>query len=309
MSTEQDSSFPKPEEKSGLNVKRKFIATILIFALVSVTYRLLIGSDYGKSSALYVGIPALLAIGLSLIPTPRTVTGAILLYITLSMLAASVLVLEGLICILVSLPFFLAIGFIIGIFIDRARARENLAKTRLSLIAVFSVFSLEGTHDNLSFKRQEQVTINKTVPLSPQEFQTRLDRGPVFDTSTLPIFLRAGFPLPLASTGGGSLKTGTQWTIPFDHGEKTPRNLTVEIAKSTPNSLTFIPVQDETEIDQWITWQRITWRWHETPTGSTTINLTFEYYRNLDPALYFAPIQRFGVRQAGRYFLDSIIQP
>lgn len=299
----------EPTELGNSPIKKKFIITVLVLALVSIVYRLLMGTDYGRTSALYVGIPTLLTIGLSFIPTPRTITGLILLWTTLSMLAVGVLALEGLICILIALPFFLAIGFIVGIFLDRARARKDLAKTRYSLIILLGFLSLEGTHENLSFGRSETVTVEKTVSLSTDEFQRRLARGPTFELNSLPIFLRAGFPLPLASTGGGDLEPGTRWTIPFNHGEETPRNLTVEIIASTPNSLTLVPVQDETEMGKWITWQKIIWQWRENPLGTTKVELTFEFRRNLDPAIYFGPIQRFGVREAGNYFLDSIVQP
>ena len=309
MSSEQETIVPEPETTRGPHLKKNFIITILVLALVSISYRLLMDSGYGKSSALYVGIPALLAIGLSFLPNPRTVTGTILLWTTLSMLAVGVLALEGLICILVALPFFLAIGFIVGIFIDRARARRDLTKTRLSLTVVLAFFSLEGTNKTLSFNRLDTVTIERAIPLSTEQLQEHLARGPVFDPTSLPVFLRAGFPLPQASEGGGNLEVGTQWTIPFDHGGPTPRNLIVEISKRSPNSLTLVPVQDETEIGKWLTWKSITWNWNQSAPETTDLELTFVYRRNLDPAFYFAPIQRFGVRQAGGYFLDSIINP
>ena len=152
MSDEQDSVVSERTDQKWSSAEKKFVITVLVLALVSISYRLLMDSGYGKSSALYVGIPALLAIGLSFLPNPRTITGSILLWTTLSMLAVGVLALEGLICILVALPFFLAIGFIVGIFIDRARARQDLAKTRLSLTIVLAFLSLEGTNENLQLQ-------------------------------------------------------------------------------------------------------------------------------------------------------------
>lgn len=304
-----ESPGPGVPKKEGPEMKKKFISMVLLFASVSICYRLLSGSSYGRSSALYVGIPALLAIGLSFVPTPRSVTGSILLWTTLGMLAVGVLALEGFICILVALPFFLAIGFIIGIFIDKARAREEVTKTRFSLIAILGILSLEGTHESLSFGRSESVTLKRTIPLSPDVFQKKLAQGPTFNNAEIPLFLRAGFPVPLTSSGGGDREVGTRWSIPFDHGEETPRVLTVEISESTPHSMTLVPIGDDTEIGKWISWERIRWKWNETSDGSTKVELTFQFRRNLDPAFYFGPIQRFGVGQAGEYFLDSIIQP
>ena len=305
---ENPQSAPTPKTSSRRTVPKTFIITVLVLTLISMSYRILLDTHYSKSSALYVGIPALLAIGLSFIPTPRSVTGSILFWITLIMLTIGVLAIEGLICILISLPFFLAIGFIVGIFIDKARARKDVAKTRFSLILVLGCLSLEGTHSNLSLNRNETITIKRTTSLSETELQQQLASGPRFDTDALPLFLRAGFPRPLDSLGGGDLELGTQWTIPFDHGEKSPHNLTVKISERTPNSLTLLPVLDETEMGKWMTWEKITWHWRTTPQGQTEVSLTLDFQRNLDPALYFGPVQRLGVKQAGRYFLDSIIE-
>lgn len=299
----------EPKNEARSSAPKAFIILVLVFTLVSFTYRFLLKSDYSQTSALYVGIPALLAIGLSFIPTPRSITGRILLSITLAMLAVGILAIEGLICILIALPFFLAIGFIVGIFIDKARARKNLAKTRLSLVVVLGALSLEGTSPNLSRNRHEKVTINRTVNLSEAQLKERLATGPRFEARNLPTFLRAGFPSPLASTGGGDLKQGTQWIIPFDHGDHVPRSLTVEISEVDSNSLTLIPIKDETEMSKWMTWDKVSWNWTAVDKDQVKVTVSFEFSRNLDPAFYFSPVQRFGVWQAGSYFLDSIVGP
>lgn len=43
-------------------------------------------------------------------------------------------------------------------------------------------------------------------------------------------------------------------------------------------------------------------------TAGTRVTLTIRYRRLLDPAWYFKPAERYGVRKAGQYFLDQIYQ-
>ena len=305
---------PTETEKEGLEQKTLFkkrpVITLLALTLVSVVYRLLIGTDYATTSALYVGIPALMAIGLSFVPTPRTVTGNILLWSTIFLLGIGILAIEGLICILIILPFFLAIGFIIGIFIDRARAKKKATwKAQCSFLIASGLLSLEGTREDLSFNRNETVIVERSTSMTPREFEVALAKGPDFGSADLPFLLSALFPTPLATANTESLEPGAVWTIPFDHGEASPRSLTVQVETRTNRSVTFTPTQDLTEYGKWLKWERITWIWKETPEGGTHITATFAFERRLDPAFYFSPLQRWGVAQAGEHFLDAILQP
>ena len=271
----------------------------------------MIDSRYATTAALYVGIPALLAIGLSFVPTPRTITGNILLWTTLYLLAIGILAVEGLICILIVLPFFLAIGFIIGIFIDRARAKDaiNRNQMRCSLLTIFALMSLEGVNDTLSFNRKESIVIKRTTQLTAKEFEEKLAIGPRFDEVDVPHILSLLFPTPLPCQENRSLALGSQWTIPFDHGGDIPRNLTVRVTEKNDYSVVFTPVQDETEYGNWLTWKAITWKWTETESGQTEFSATFDFERRLDPAFYFGPLQRWGVSEAGELFVDAIVGP
>ena len=303
-----------PLEPPRQIVKKPLLGTLLVVTLVSVSYRLLIGTDWATSSALYIGVPALLAVGLSFIPTPRSVTGNILFWITLFLLSIGVLAIEGLVCILVALPFFLAIGFVVGIFIDISNARRKTReggpwKTQCSFLVVGGFLSLEGTHENLSFNRHEVVVVERLVALSSLEFEERLARGPQFDEVPLPFLLVNTFPSPTTCAGTDGINLGSRWEIAFDHGEPDPRSLSVQVVESSDHSMTMIPIQDETEYAHWLSWKKIAWEWEENGLGNTEVKLTFEFKRKLDPAWYFGPLERRGVEKAGQLFLDALLVP
>lgn len=310
MSQESNDPTPPLTEQNTKTSRWPIVGTLLVLTLVSVVYRLLIGTEYATTSALYVGIPALMAIGLSFIPSPRTVTGNILLWSTIFLLGLSILAIEGLICILIILPFFLAVGFIVGIFIDKARAKENGPwKTQCSFLVIAALMSLEGTQEELSFQRHETVVVQRTLELTPLEFEQALAQGPDFEKVELPTILSGLFPSPLPTKSPNSLAPSTVWNIPFDHGESTSRILRVQVKSKSENQVTFATVQDDTEYGNWLAWKTITWTWQEVAPQQTQVTATFEFERRLDPAFYFQPLQRWGVAKAGEYFLDAILAP
>jgi len=71
------------------------IGLAIAFMAGSVLYRYLTHSPYGRSAAMFIGIPAVLAVLLALTPKAKTVTGGIIKGITLSLLVIAPLLGEG----------------------------------------------------------------------------------------------------------------------------------------------------------------------------------------------------------------------
>jgi len=109
------------------------IALAVAFAGGAFLYRLLFHAGFGHSSAMFLGVPALLAILLALTPKAKSVTGGIVKGITLALLILAPLLGEGWFCILVAAPLFYVVGIVVGLAVDWQRGNR---KATLSCVAV-----------------------------------------------------------------------------------------------------------------------------------------------------------------------------
>ena len=281
--------------------------TALVLAVVGILYRLIVLGHLEQTALMFTGLPLILAILVSLIPPSKTVTGMIMMGITYFLLLLGILLVEGFICILMASPLFYAIGFIVGIFADRARAQKDINKHfRMIIIPALALVSLEGITGALSFPRDEKITITREFPMSLTESRKQLAKGPNFDLKELPPFLKLGFPTPQTIEGTG-IETGDTWKIHFAGGEGKPGDFLATVVASNDNHIRVMRTRDTSHIAHWLDWQEAEWKLEPTSAG-TSITLTIRYRRLLDPAWYFKPIERYGVKKAGEYFLSQTYQ-
>ena len=303
---EQPPALPPPAapEKNPRKVPANFICLVICLTIASVLYRLLVVGHKEQSALMFIGLPAALAILLAFLPTAKSATGMIMKGITLFLLLLGILAIEGFICILMAAPFFYVIGLVIGLITDQMRTKRQWNKRfRLIVLPSLIFMSLEGTTGLLSFPRAEVVTVSHQTALTPSQTRELLANGPTFDANQLPGFLRLGFPQPTAITGDG-LNTGDRWRISFAGGEGKPGDLVAQVTDSSPTRITVVKIEDTSHISHWLDWEKAEWLLEPTSTG-TRVTLSMSYRRLLDPAWYFKPIERYGVRKAGEYFLTQ----
>ncbi len=297
---------PRPPQK-----RSQYLFAILLATVIgSVAMRLLNHTAMDRSSLLYIGIPTVIALGMCFIPKARSVTGSIMVGITFYLLIIMIIGIEGWICILIASPLFYLVGGILGLTIDKVRnQREKASKQinmHLSFTALIILSAIEGTHKLTSFDRQEELSITRTTSLTIREVKEALRIPPQVDPEKFPLLFKLGFPAPEEFTAGGN-QIGDQWILPYDLGKEEKRNLIVEIFESSEQHLKLFTVQDQTPLGNWLRWDEIHWDWHTDTTGQTKITLTLHYQRQLDPAWYFKPLQRYAVRKAGDYLIDQIL--
>jgi hypothetical protein len=276
----------------------------LAVGIASVLYRILVLGQAEQSALMFIGLPTAMAMLIAHLPASKSATGMIFKGITLFLLLLGILFIEGFICILMAAPLFYGIGFIIGIFADKARAQREFNKRfRIVVLPALVLMSLEGITGALSFSRDEEVTVTRDISLSSGAARELLAKGPEFDLTELPGFLKLGFPAPRSIRGDG-METGDRWQIHFAGGEGKPGDLTAEVMESDDLRFRVMKVSDTSHIAHWLEWREAEWMISPTPQGSR-VTLTMRYRRLLDPAWYFKPIERYGVRKAGEYFLSQ----
>jgi hypothetical protein len=307
-------SEPDQPENANIPITKKNVpsfwrwnrsmAFVSFLAVSSLLYRALVMTQKEQTALMFIGLPTVLALLLCAAPPTKTVTGSIMKGISLFLLMLAILLIEGFICILMAAPFFYSIGFIVGIFADKARAQKEISRMHCAVVAVILLCSLEGINERFSFQRDEVIEVSCLHHASMEETVATLARGPRFDWWQLPTYLKMGFPYPVKIQGDG-LKNGDRWQIDFAGGEGKPGSLVAQVICSESGHYVVKKISDGSHISHWMDWQQAEWFLIPQANGGTEVRLRMSYRRLLDPAWYFAPVQRYGVGLAGEYFLEQ----
>ena len=282
------------------------VALSLVIAIGSIAYRVIVWGRLEQTALLFIGIPTLLAICLAaLAPKTKSLTAKIIIGITLALLLSGPLLGEGFVCILMASPLFLLVGVIVGLLCDHLRNRRRA--TVSCLLLVLLPMSIEGTTPRLSFNRTEAVEVTRTVANSSAEVAAALARTPHFN-SPLPFYLRLGFPRPVAAWGEG-LQAGATRTIHFGGGEGRPGDLVMVVEESGPGFVRFRAASDRSKIAHWLDWKSAEVRWTALDATHTSVTWKLTFQRQLDPAWYFRPWERYAVSLAADYLIASNAVP
>lgn len=294
----KETAAPSPEGSAW-----PLIALILMTFAVSIMYRILVEQQLEQSSALFIGIPTLLALGLAMTPKAKSVTGIILKGVTIALLVSGIFLGEGFVCVLMAAPLFYVVAGLIGWTIDRRRAQQKGQSLVIGIAFVGLLLSLEGTHDGLSFDRVETVQASRVLSLDAPGVKAKLAARPRFPKA-LTGFLGLGFPAP-GETKGHGLKVGDTRSVHFAGGEG-EGDLVMVVEEVSEGRVVFACQSDTTPIAHWLLWQRAVVTWAPAGQGKSRVTWTMHYRRSLDPAFYFKPLERYGVGCMAEYLLDSL---
>jgi hypothetical protein len=254
---------------------------------------------------MFIGIPTALAVLLALTVRPKSAMATAMTGITFVLLLSAIVFGEGVICIVMAAPIFYVVGAIVAALWEGARAKNGT--TRLMLAAPLFLMSLEGSHKQISLPREESVTAHATIAASARNVEATLAAPMRFHTK-LPAYLRMGFPRPVATSGFGR-EPGSLRTIHFAGGEGKPGDLVMQVAEAGPDHVIFRAVSDHSKVAHWLDWEDAVVTWRPADDQHTDVFWTLHYRRNLDPAWYFAPWERYGVGLAGKYLIDNLATP
>lgn len=291
--------------------KRQWIWLTAIAGAVaaSVYYHVLVMHHLEQTSALFIGIPALIAAICVLTPQPQSATGTAVKSVTLFLCIAGTLLGEGFICILMAAPLFYLLAILTGVLEDRRRKKSGAGASFASFLLIFSLipFGTEGVKTRLSFSREESVSAERVLDATEQQVQDALAGAPRLN-GKLPIYLRLGFPRPASATGTG-LSKGSRRTIHFAGGEGKPGDLVLEIAEHSPDKVVFRAVSDNSHVAHWLHWEESEVAWEPIDESHTRVRWTLRYRRLLDPAWYFGPWERYAARLTADQLIRDAATP
>jgi hypothetical protein len=282
------------------------VAIVVAFTAGAILYKVLMHQHLGHSAAMFLGIPAVLAILLALAPKAKSATGGILKGITLALLVIAPLLGEGYLCILMAAPLFYIVGIAIGIAIDTQPKKRD---TTLSCVALLLLpMCFEGVVPQLTFNRAQSVEIRSVIAAPANEIEHALTQSPDVNTP-LPLVLRIGFPRPLAAWGEG-LAVGDTRTIHFAGAEgDPPGDLVMRVTERRPGYVRFETVSDQSKLTQWVRWTSSEVAWTALADGHTSVTWRVHFLRQLDPSWYFTPWERAAVKEAAAYLIDANATP
>jgi hypothetical protein len=311
-----------PGWRRPTTAQKRLIGFIVIVAIVSAAYRLVYATGLQQTAALFVGIPALFAILLTLLPRSTSATGMLMKGSLIGVLLAGIILPEGLLCLLFAYPLLALIAAVVGGVIDWARSRQHRQGPTLMAISLpLLLLSLEGVIGS-PVDPHDRATSSVVVEATPDEVARALARTPTFDPE-LPFFLTLGFNKPVRATGSG-IAVGDERLIEFTGGTHDDHPLRIfggtgeastdhhstmhlKVVESAPGRVVFAVEHDMTMLARWAKLDRAVVTWSAVDATSTRVTWSLEYERLLFPSAYFGPLERYGMSESAGYLLDSII--
>jgi hypothetical protein len=286
-----------PDPRRQRNARRTLLGVVAALFVAMLTYKILKVGHLEQTALFYVGIPALIALTVVATARPRSTLGTIMATITVGLALAGPLLDEGVVCLVVAAPLFYLCGAVVGALADRARRKRGLQ----ALLIVPLLFSVEGTVTSLP--RGGEVTATRVAPAGT-DLSRALATAPVFGPVRSPL-LRLKFPRPVRAEGAG-LDPGATRHIDFSPRRSlgigatpTPRSMDLTVIRHAPGLVVFSITRDTT-LARWLRFTEAEFRWQ-----GTRLTVTLRYRRTFDPAWYFGPIQRHGMREAAAYLADT----
>ena len=307
----------RPDGKAdAIRARMTMAGLIAAVAVASLAYRALAFGGLQQTAALFIGIPTILAIVVVLATSPRSAIGVACKAVTVGLLMSLLFLREGILCVAMSAPLFYAVAIVIAAVMDRARHRRDGLTTVSSFVVLLATIpmSLEGVTNITTLNRDESVTETTIVRASSQAVAQAIFLPPRFDR-VLPLYLRAGFPRAV-TTRIDQGSDETRWVIQLRGGEMRlngmePRtgDLVLTLEETRPGLVRWRAVTDSSHMTHFLTWRDAVVQWEPVDAETTKVTWTLRYRRDLDPAWYFGPWERYAVRLAARYLIDSVATP
>jgi len=292
-------------------------AVVVVVAVASFLFRGIQSAAFHQSSALFIGIPALLAIAALFTPTPRSATGVACKSVTIGLLVSLLFLREGMLCVLMSAPLFYAVAVVIGLIIDYLHGNSRTTGgTTLSCVALLLLVPMmfEGVTEGTSFGRNTTVSETRIVRASSADVERALVTRPRFERP-LPWYLALGFPRPTSMRIEGDVGV-ERWVIRMRGGEMRlngmePRagDLVLALAERRPGLIRWNAISDDSHMTHFLSWRSAQVEWQMIDAQTTRVTWTLRYRRGLDPAWYFGPWENYAARLASGYLIDVVATP
>ena len=284
------------------------IATsIAVLATAGIVYRFVHHSWISQASIFYIGLPALMAIGLVLTNPAKSITGTIMKVLSIGLLTAPIVLNEGVICVILAAPLFYLVGACIGLIADAGRRPDGQQPRNSALLLIpLVVLMSEGASDATTLPAAERVTAVRTVVAKPVAVQAAMAATPCFERAPRPWTLRA-FP-QLDRVSGHGLRVGDERRMAFS-SRHAAGELVLRVASAGSGQVRFTVAADSSPMAHWWGLREVRVRWRSDGGQRTRVTWTFSYVRLLAPAGYFGPVERVAAKATAGYLITAVATP
>ncbi len=294
------------------------ITILFLVGASAFVMRLLLDSRFAGSASVYVGIPFLISVllfHLTRASSRQTALGRYLSHLrmaTVVMLASSVILFEGFLCVLLFMPiyyFAVTLAFLYRLSLER-RDLGRQGRTGAHLVPLLVVLlSLEGVLPWTYAPRAQAVTERKVVELSIAELKANMARDISFEASRP--WLIALFPLP-QRVEAGSLSAGDLHRVHFTYRRWFVTNshqgrMDLLIEWVGDKGVRTRVIHNDSYLASYLRIEGTEVAFRDLGEGRTEVSLTLSYQRLLDPAWYFGPLQVHAMRESAAYLIESVI--
>lgn len=277
--------------------KRNLYIIVAILATSSLLFRLISDVGLEQTSLIFVGIPTFITLLLiKYVKTPKSAYQIAFYTITLFFLFSSILLGEGLVCIIFMAPIFYGVAALI-IFIVSLIKKSNKNKKLYSFI-IIPVFLLTAQINEIGAV-SEVHTIDTTIQFQENYSITEINKQPNFLTH-LPNFFKMGFPKPISIEGSG-IEIGDSRKINFESSTKGIGTLHIKIIDKTINSLTFKVIENSTHLNHWMTFKEFSVKIN----NDNSIIWSSKFTCDLGPKWYFEPLEKYAVNMMNQHLINS----
>lgn len=290
--------------------RRQLVGFIAVAAIASMAYRLIYLTGVWRTAALFIMLPAGIAIAMVLLRRKPSagvkgdgVESAIFGVVIFSLIGMVILP-EGIVCWIIALPILIIVAALVGLIMNRSNSMQAVVFLPLLMLG-----GTEGLlmHDVVDPHNVATATV--VVDIDEATLRDRLAQPPTFEKQ-VPLVLQLGFPVPVAATGNG-LEPGDQRVIQFTGpnttGAATPATMTLQITDVGDDHVRFAMAEDTTMIGQWLTMRDALITWTPTADGQLAVTWTTTHTRQMHPGWYFDPLQSYGMNEAADYLLNEIV--
>ena len=299
--------------------ERRVIALSLlgIAGFASVTIQILIRTDYDHSGLLYLAVPYVVAVLITLLRPYENGQHWWQQYLSHALsalvvfLGSSVLLFEGFICVLFFMPIYF-VGVTLAFLahwmtIAWGNRRGKTYATAIPLLV--AVLSLEGTTEQTTFDRSNVATAEVLTHLSSEELLSNLAQPFVLPPSN--DWMLGIFPMPY-DIQAGTLNVGDvhraqlrykRWFVTNVHNGE----IAIRIDSVESDRVTASFVKDTSYFSNYLTLTGSDIRFAATEQGTTKVTLSIAYERELDPAWYFQPIQQYAVAAMAEHLVEQLL--
>ncbi|PZR52082.1 hypothetical protein DNL40_13410 [Xylanimonas oleitrophica] len=290
---------------------RLLLAGVLLSLFLAMLLARALGEAGLEQTALfYVGVPALVAVTVTLTARPRTAVGVALATTTIGLALAGPLLDEGVVCLVIAAPLLYGVAAAVGVAVQRVRERGPGGRAPALVAApLLAVMLLEGVGGVSLLPREDAGSASVVVDASVDEVATALASAPDYGPFRSAFLRAVPFPHPVHAAGAG-LEVGAVREVEFTPrrslgigAEPTPRAMALEVVRSEARDdggAVVFAVTDDTTLARWMDLHQAEVIWWAEGTG-VRVTWTLRYTRTFDPSWYFGPVQRYATDQAAAY--------